>query len=92
MSEGSEKRTYRDRIVSAVVDSFWVAVGAAIFAGPPVYVVYRVLQGGPLLASKTVTTTKTVHYGILTDVASVVLLWVLALVIVAYMTIGPRRF
>ncbi len=52
---------------------------AAVALGPPAYAVVRALSGGPLVATRTVTTTHTQPYGILPEVVPMLFVWGLLL-------------
>lgn len=92
-SELVEEWPLRVRVIEGVKRVLTVALGVAMFGGPPVYVVYRVLQGGPLYAKETVTrtVTETNHTGILVDVIPALSFWVLLFIILWAAAIMPRQ-
>ena len=76
----------------------WQAIGilivAAFVAGPPAYVIYLVLSGDPLWASRTVTETVThqEYYGVIPEAGAILGPWAVLLIIGWGMSTGafPR--
>lgn len=56
-------------------------IALTLLFGPPVYAIYRLVSGGPLYATRTVTTTHTQPYGVLPEVGPVLVIWFLILLI-----------
>jgi len=51
----------------------------ALYFVPPGFILYRVITGGPLYATRTVVKTTTEYYGVLPDLIPVIGIWVLLL-------------
>lgn len=93
-SELEEEWPLHIRAWKAAATALSLAIGALLFAGPPVYVIYRAFQGGPLHETESVTrtVTETQHYGILPDIAPAVALWMLVILVTFAILHAPRRF
>lgn len=79
------------RGVTYVKEAILYAIGIAVFIGPPVYVLYRlVTYDGPLYATKEVEITTTQAYGFLPEVGGIAVIWLLFLMVAWFAAYGPR--
>jgi hypothetical protein len=66
-------------------------IGGAVLLGPPAMAVKRVLEGGRLYYTKTVTYTVEVNSGVVPDVSKLLFVWAAVLVLIWGILHGPRR-
>lgn len=73
--------------------AFLCSVGLLLFAGPPVYFLYKLITwDGPLFASREVQTTTTEYYGFIPEFGRILMVWVVLLCLMWAARHAPRRF
>lgn len=77
----AQDTTILSRVKHRIGQAIAIGVLAAVVLGPPAWVVSKILSGGPLWATRTVTYTTTQHYGVIPDAGAILGPWLVFLVI-----------